>query len=271
MVGKEIIQKEKKHWKGVYFTYCPNAKCPGTHEETNPPATPHGACLKCHKYLYSNFKTFPNEFAFNAWLINELEHPHIEQEPYIELHDNTHVHETNNGHQPLYEVTPSPTKDSTTPRKSTTPSSTKEDSTTPRKSATPSPTAGQHFHHVRKPHVDIPMLHTDVDTLQDRSDRSVPHVPHMNSFPAPSPSSRGQSPSNLSQLGERKRIILKVEGERYGEDFIAGSIDEIQSWANERAHQRHLKKWVLLRNGRSRLMSFDSIQPDDEYVLVAQG
>jgi len=259
MVGNHVItQKEKKHWKGVYFTYCPNAKCPGTHEETNPPATPHGTCLKCHKYLYSNFKTFPNEFAFNAWLINELEHPHVEQEPYIELHDNTHVHETNQGDQPLQDLTPSPTK---------------EDSTTPRKSTTPSPTAGPlHFHHVRKPHVDIPMLHTDVDTLHDRSDRSAAaHVPHMNSFPAPSPSSRGQSPSNLSQLGDRKRIILKVEGERYGEDFIAGSIDEIQSWANEHAHQRHLKKWVLLRNGRSKLMSFDSIQPDDEYVLVSQG
>jgi len=261
MVGKEIIQKEKKHWKGVYFTYCPNAKCPGTHEETNPPATPHGACLKCHKHLYSNFKTFPNEFAFDAWLISELEHPHVEQEPYIELHENTHVHDHN---RVTLDLTASPSK---------------EDSTTPRKSAsaTPSPSlsANQHFHHVRKPHVDIPMLHTDVDTLQDRSDRSVavPHVPHMNAFPAPSPSSssRGQSPSNQSLLGERKRIILKVEGERYGEDFIAASIDEIQSWATERAHQRRLKKWVLLRNGRSKLMSFDSIQPDDEYVLVAQG
>jgi len=257
---KDIVQKEKKHWKGVYFTYCPNAKCPGTHEETNPPATPHGACLKCHKWLYSQFKTFPNEAAFNAWLSEEVVHPHVEVEPHIELHDNTHVHETNKGGRPQHDLTKlvPDTNTQNTPRH-------------------PSPSlsaASDHHHHgsglhTRRPHVDIPSLHNDVDQLQDRA----PNVPHMNSFPSPS-SRGGVSPSQLSRLspgGDRKRIVLKVDGEKYGEDFIAGSIDEIQAWAKSKAHERHLNKWMLLRNGRSKLVNFESVQHDDEYVLTAGG
>jgi hypothetical protein len=255
---KDIVQKEKKHWKGVYFTYCPNAKCSGTHEETNPPATPHGACLKCHKWLYNQFKTFPNEAAFNAWMADELSHPHEPVEPKVPIYDNNHVHETNTGNKPNHEL---PSPDKLVPDTNT--------SHIPVPSPTPSPSHSAHSHshdhhlHIRRPH-DLPSLHNDVDQLQDRQQ----NVPHLNSFP--SPSSRGASPSQLSR-GDRKRIVLKVEGERYGEDFIAGSLDDIQHWASEKAQQRHLNKWTLLRNGRSKLMNFESVQPDDEYVLVAGG
>jgi len=213
---KDIPAPEKKLWKGKYFTYCPNVNCNGTHEETNPPRTPHGACQNCHKPLYSNFKSFENEAAFNAWVASEREHPEHSRPVHLQLTTNTHNSHVEHNMKP----------------------------------------------EVRKPNVAIP-LNNDMDTL---SDKHSTHMSHLNAFPSPHSAT---SPSAQSQLGDRKRIVLRVEGDRFGEDVVAHSLEDIHAWAVEKAKERHLgTNWVLLRNGRSKLVSFDSVIHDDEYVLV---